>query len=772
MTDAPPNSRPAPAAWTESRGFSVQSVCWGYREIFRNTIAELLRTGAIGPRKAEVTRRFYDLLKRADQSCFDHVLKEFLGAINHRTRWIFDLPAIFADVTELGCALAEQHLHYGILFFRLLGEGGLGDSPQQVRNAALQARRLLGLDAELAMAFLKGYAALIARLAPGEVQVFVEQGVRIFRTHRTRGLRFLQCAGGGAENVIRSITQECRLEDVEGSLSRLLAALTGRPIEIDRLDRLDSDALIEQGSSVACFDRRLFLPGTVRLFPTARENRAWYVLLAVVSAGTLAENGFSRIHGRRCRTCADLVGREPACINLLLLLEWMRVLHRIRLRWPGARQLLQIGIESEFADARRHGAQAGILHAALEPPVHGEPAALAHLRNLAERSGGVLETAACLNARNLGLLVRACPALRDAVIAPLRFAPDPLYPAESSHPPVEALAADRRDVSHRPRDGEKPETAARRQPIGERQPGDAGAQGNEVCFLYPEWSQPDGDYLPRHCRLFERADRIGGEGPAVADLGADARRVQRVFERLKPDLQQKEKRLAEGDDICTERLVHYVVRRRLEPSPRVDFYEKPRIRKRDPAVLILLDVSGSTAEDSGSLRIIDLEKRAAWILGQGLHALGDAFSLCGFSGNGRRHCEYRVFKDFEEPWDTAAWRRLFAAQPSNATRIGAALRHSAVRLARQPNRQRLILLVTDGKPTDADYDPHTRYAQFDVRRACEENERAGIRTFGISTADESRSDMAIMFPHRRFCILPNIRALPGLLPRLYIHLTG
>ena len=81
------------------------------------------------------------------------------------------------------------------------------------------------------------------------------------------------------------------------------------------------------------------------------------------------------------------------------------------------------------------------------------------------------------------------------------------------------------------------------------------------------------------------------------------------------------------------------------------------------------------------------------------------------------------------------------------------------------------MLVTDGKPMDTGYDPETRHAQHDVRMACQENARRGICTFGISTEQNTAADMEIMFPRRRFAILPDIRALPRVLPKLYVRLT-
>jgi len=186
----------------------------------------------------------------------------------------------------------------------------------------------------------------------------------------------------------------------------------------------------------------------------------------------------------------------------------------------------------------------------------------------------------------------------------------------------------------------------------------------------------------------------------------------------------------------------------------------------------VIDVSGSTGEEVDSRKIIDLEKHAAVILGQGLAALGDRFSLCGFSGNGRENCEYLVFKDLDEEWGRESQCRLMAAHPMSGTRIGAALRHSGYRLSSVEAKHRLIILVTDGKPMDVGYDPESRYAQFDVRMACAENLRQGIHTFGISTEENSLAEMEIMFPNRRFVILPDIRKLPDVLPRMYLRMTA
>jgi nitric oxide reductase activation protein len=248
--------------------------------------------------------------------------------------------------------------------------------------------------------------------------------------------------------------------------------------------------------------------------------------------------------------------------------------------------------------------------------------------------------------------------------------------------------------------------------------------------------------------------------------------VKKLFELIKPEALTKEKYLKDGDIINTDRLISYLIRKKIEPEGKIDFYEKNRINSRDLAVLLLLDMSGSTNEEHSGRKVVDLEKHAALLLGQGLHSLGDRFSICGFSGNGRENCQYFIYKDFEDSWNRGAMDRLQRGRPSNATRIGPALRHSAFRLSGIEAKKKLIIILTDGKPMDQGYDSADGYAQLDIRRACDENRKAGIETYCISTNENSRTDMEVMFTGKRFIILNSFESLPRILPRLFIKLTS
>ena len=762
---------------THFQGFSLRDVCWGYRDIFARTIEGLFDEGLLGPDRNETSRHFFNLLKQANQSCFDHVLKEFISAINPRTRWIMDLPGVFAEVVNLGRELAERKLHYGITFFRIWGEGGFGDSPREVRALINRLLRLREVDTDLAIAFLRGYGTLRDRLRDREIDLYINEGLRLYHRNREHALSFLEGRTKSAESIIRSITHESRLDDVKRELEVLLRALVGYEVEVDHLGRLDSDDLIERGTSVVCMYKWLYVPVVVRHFSTARENRAWFLLIAVIAAGMLAENSFPRIHGySEYRTCSDLVGNDTASLNALQIVEYVRVIDRILSNWPGARGLIDLGVQTEFTHRPPNTAAERLLEECLSSTADSTPAAKA-VRELAGRSVNIIDTASQLTDDMMGSLARTCPGIDRQVLRPFSFLPDFLFPGHVSAPPQDRIVADLRGAASLRADDSanpaaEPQQAHTSESEGRTKKSESVHSAEAAaCFMYDEWCQVENDYYRDYCLLHERLMEPHAHVARPADISEEVRRVRQTFERLKPDLTKKEKRLREGDEINTDRLLDFLVTMRREPSPRVDFYERPLTTRRDLAVLILLDVSGSTGGTEGRQKVIEIEKRTALIFGEGLCSLGDAFAVCGFSSNGRENCEYYIYKDFETPWNQTAIDTLLSAFPSNSTRIGPALRHAGAKLSLREHKQRLIILVTDGKPMDNGYDPSTRYAQYDVRKACEENSRRGIRTFAISTEENTRADMEIMFPHGRFIILPGMCELPAILPELYLRLT-
>ncbi len=761
----------------DHQGFSYKSVCWGYRKIFKDIITGLQQEGFIGDARPQVTAKFYELLSCSEEGSYDHVLKEFLFAMTPETRWIMSLPALFEDVISMGREFAESRLYYGIGYFRTLGKGGFGDSPEQIRNLLLRLRRLREVDDEAAFSFLKGYQRLCESLSPREMDEYINQGITVYRNNTQSGVKFLQGDLKSSDTIIRSLTKECRLEDISRNLEALTSAIAGYKVEISDLGKLDSDELIERGTSLVCYYQWLYLPVRIRDFDDFKRNRAWYTLMAVASAGLLAEQTFASIHGHpQYPECSSLVGESVADQNLFQILEITRAMRAIYRKWPGARRLLNFGFESEFTFKPPVTPPDRLLHDLILDPDHNP-----ETREIIKTADSLINTfdVADLIHRSWRQPVYRRYGSMDVKLRALAFLPDFTFPGQTTSPPADSMVADMKDQAERKaekkdkEEKEDPEkklqqTTADGHKLEENEEGQSGVTR---AFLYDEWSQPENDYYDNYCSVTEIPTEETPPATMPDHVTDEVERVRRLFEMIRPDTVRKEKYLNEGDFINPELLVEYMVSRQREPSPRINFYEKPVTLERDMAVILLVDSSGSTGEEKDTAKVIEIEKNTALIIGEALHCLGDRFMISGFSSQGRERCEYIKYKEFDDTWNAQSIGRILAAYPRNSTRIGPALRHSGWLLSNTEARRKLIILITDGKPMDTGYDPNTQYAQYDIRMANEENLKKNIVTFAISTQENTRADMDIMFPSQRYIILKTFADLPRLLPRLYLKLT-
>jgi len=114
---------------------------------------------------------------------------------------------------------------------------------------------------------------------------------------------------------------------------------------------------------------------------------------------------------------------------------------------------------------------------------------------------------------------------------------------------------------------------------------------------------------------------------------------------------------------------------------------------------------------------------------------------------------------------------LGALQPQGYTRIGPAIRHGIFELSQAPARNRLLLLVSDGKPTD--YDKYEgRYGVADVRQALREATREGVVAHALAVDKAARAHLPEMFGPGAWHVLPNPDALPEALATVYGKVTG
>lgn len=288
-------------------------------------------------------------------------------------------------------------------------------------------------------------------------------------------------------------------------------------------------------------------------------------------------------------------------------------------------------------------------------------------------------------------------------------------------------------------------------------------------LTYPEWDYNRRAYLPNHCRVLVAKASEEGEtwGP---DLEAQRRirSVRRQFEALRPK-HEILRAQADGEELDIDAVVraHSDLRSGGCGSDRV--YLASRRQAHDLAVTLLVDVSLSTDAWVDNRRILDVEKEALLVLAHGLIACGDSHSIMTFTSRRRSWVRAETVKDFDEPMSQSVIRRISALKPGYYTRIGAGIRHATAKLAERPNRQRLLLVLTDGKPNDIDH-YEGRFGIEDTRKAVMEARRAGVNVFGVTVDREAQSYFPTLFGRGGYAIINQVAKLPSALPMIYRHL--
>jgi nitric oxide reductase NorD protein len=180
---------------------------------------------------------------------------------------------------------------------------------------------------------------------------------------------------------------------------------------------------------------------------------------------------------------------------------------------------------------------------------------------------------------------------------------------------------------------------------------------------------------------------------------------------------------------------------------------------RSLATLLLADLSMSTdAYLTPDARVIDVIRDALYVFGQALAASGDPFEMLGFSSVRRQHVRVHRLKGFDQPWDGIAERRVGAIKPGFYTRMGAAIRLATEHLRERPERLRLLLILTDGKPSDLDI-YEGRYGLEDTRHAVHAARAAGLTPLAITIDDRAYNYLPMLFGRDGYLMVRQPREL-------------
>lgn len=304
---------------------------------------------------------------------------------------------------------------------------------------------------------------------------------------------------------------------------------------------------------------------------------------------------------------------------------------------------------------------------------------------------------------------------------------------------------------------------------------DGGGESNLFSRHHPEWDCEAQHYRPDWVTVYETIQPA--DNPARIDALFEkhkqlARRLKRIVDLLKPQQHVRIRYQEDGDELDLDIALRAMVDFRSGSTPDSRIHMSHRHDGRDISVMLLLDLSQSINETPAGCEssVLQLSQEAVSLLAWAIEALGDPFAIAGFASNTRHQVRYTHFKGFTEPWGEEVKGRLAGMEGELSTRMGAAIRHAGHFLAKRSSQKKLLLVLTDGEPSDIDVDdPY--YLRADTKKAVEELGGRGIATHCITLDPRADDYVADIFGRNGYTVIDHIEKLPERLPQVFMALT-
>ncbi|WP_404367380.1 nitric oxide reductase activation protein NorD [Marinobacter sp.] len=274
-------------------------------------------------------------------------------------------------------------------------------------------------------------------------------------------------------------------------------------------------------------------------------------------------------------------------------------------------------------------------------------------------------------------------------------------------------------------------------------------------FSYPEWDYRGQVYREPGATVRLLSSQGGSQRWVDQTLAAHESMLHAIRKRFEM-LQARRvthRRQLDGDDIDLDAYIDSYADFRAGKYMAEGLYQTRRTAERNMAITLLIDISGSTDSwVAGNRRVIDVEREALLLVCAALEGLGEPWSVQAFSGEGPNAVTVRQIKNFEERYSNEVALRISALEPQHYTRAGAAIRHASAGLMQQPAAHRLLLLISDGKPSDRD-DYEGRYGVEDMRQSVTEAGLQDIHCFCLTIDRQAASYLPRVFGAHGYALL-------------------
>ncbi len=274
-------------------------------------------------------------------------------------------------------------------------------------------------------------------------------------------------------------------------------------------------------------------------------------------------------------------------------------------------------------------------------------------------------------------------------------------------------------------------------------------------YHYPEWFSGRREYKKDWCTVYET---VPSEAETLLPFN------NKVAEALKHKIEsimnsyQWKTRQREGPEIdinlALDRHIRLLSGEGHLPE---NVYRRKLKENHDFAIQILVDSSLSADSYAQGRRIIETTQEALNIFTDAFTGVLDFISIAAFSSHTRNRVQYQIIKDFKEPWSRVPYR-VASLKPEGYTRIGPALRHSRTRLEKVSAKKKLLLFISDAKPTDYDF-YEGQHGVDDIQRAVTELHSSQCFVKVLTLTDQKHSHHNYVFGANHCRILKGVEEL-------------
>lgn len=299
---------------------------------------------------------------------------------------------------------------------------------------------------------------------------------------------------------------------------------------------------------------------------------------------------------------------------------------------------------------------------------------------------------------------------------------------------------------------------------------------SEVAVRYPEFDYLTGTERPNWTCVVEYFPEFGDAYKIDRILETHQNLVNRITQLIqsaKVSLPERLHYQNVGESLDLDACINAVISRRMGEIPDPHIYSTTERKHRDLSVIVLLDISNSTNDriPKSGTTVLELEVQATALLAYAMSELNDPFAISAFCSDGKEDVHYYRIKNFSSAYDSTARAYLAGLNGKLSTRIGAAMRHAAKDLMMQRTHRRLLLVISDGEPSDIDV-KDKKYLVEDARKVVRSISRLGIDTFCVGLDAGGDNYLTKIFGKKNVAVIDNLDRLPERLPMLYLRLTA